>query len=266
MFFLSFLLLLVPLVSSTSRHSTSRMHKMHARSVDTTVISGKWDTINAGQYSLSNDLWNEQTATWGYQQSHLTSLSGSNIAWTTTYTWEGAPNQVKSFANIQLDTGVDQQLNAISSMPTTWEWSLSDNGQVVGDVAYDLFTSYSSGGSNVNEIMIWLANVNSGPISAQYNAEGHAVPIVTNISLEGYTWLALRTYTLDLTESTKVYSYLLTSGTVESFSGDIYPFFSYLIDNNYVSSTQYLTCAQAGTEATSGSAQFTTYAYSLAIN
>jgi hypothetical protein len=67
--------------------------------------------------------------------------------------------------------------------------------------------------------MIWLANINSGPISANYNAEGQAVPIVSNISLEGYIWSALRlhnylrsidfcgliagTCTLDLTESTK---------------------------------------------------------------
>ncbi|KAG1877295.1 glycoside hydrolase family 12 protein [Suillus subluteus] len=227
---------------------------MHARSIDTSLITGKWDNVNAGQYSLFNDLWNEQNATWGYQQSQLTSLSGSTIAWTTTYTWEGAPNQVKSFANIQLNTGVNQQLNAISSIPTTWEWSLSNNELAVGDVAYDLFTSYNPGGSNVNEIMIWLANVNSGPISAQYNAEGQAVPIVTNISLEGYTW--------DLYSGNngvnQVYSYLLTSGTIESFSGDVYPFLSYLIDNNSINSTQYLTCAQAGTEAISGSAQFTT--------
>jgi xyloglucan-specific endo-beta-1,4-glucanase len=40
--------------------------------------------------------------------------------------------------------------------------------------------------------MIWLANINSGPISANYNAQGQAVPIVSNISLEGYTWSALR--------------------------------------------------------------------------
>ncbi|KAG1776652.1 glycoside hydrolase family 12 protein [Suillus placidus] len=254
MFFLPFLLLLVPLVSSTSRRSTRRMHNVHARSVDTTLITGQWDTVNAGQYSLFNDLWNEKNATWGIQSSQITSFSGSTIAWTSTYTWVGAPSQVKSFANIQLNTGINQQLSAISSIPTTWQWSLSPNGPIVADVAYDLFTSYSAGGSNVNEIMIWLANVNSGPISAEYNAQGQAVPIVTNISLEGYTW--------DLYSGSnrvnQVYSFLLTSGTIESFSGDVYSFLSYLIDNQGMSSSQYLTCAQAGTEVISGTAQFTT--------
>ncbi|KAG2031819.1 glycoside hydrolase family 12 protein [Suillus americanus] len=263
MFFLSFLLLLVPLVSSTSRHSTSRMQKVHARSVDTSLISGQWDSANAGQYSLLNDLWNKKNATWGYQSSQITSMEGSTIAWTTTYTWAGGPGQVKSFANIQLNTGINEQLNAISSIPTTWEWSLSNNVLAEGDVAYDIFTSYNPGGSNVNEIMIWLANINSGPISAVYNAEGQAVPIATNISLEGYTWDLYSGYN----GVNQVYSYLLTSGTtIESFSGDVYPFLSYLIDNNSIKSTQYLTCVQAGTEAMSGSAQFTTSAYSVAVN
>lgn len=73
---------------------------------------------------------------------------------------------------------------------TDWQWSLS-NEDIVADVAYDLFTSWSPGGSNVNEIMIWLANINAGPISANYDAEG-AVPIAKNVSLEGNTWSALR--------------------------------------------------------------------------
>ncbi|KAG1817175.1 glycoside hydrolase family 12 protein [Suillus subaureus] len=238
------------------------MHKVHARSVDTTLIAGKWDTVNAGQYSLFNDLWNQQNATWGSQTSQITSLSGSSIAWITTYTWVGEPGQVKSFANIQLNTGVNQQLSAISSIPTTWQWGLSTSGLVSGDVAYDLFTSYNAGGSNVNEIMIWLANVNSGPISKEYNAEGQAVPIATNLSLEGYTWDLYSGYN----GVNQVYSFLLTSGTVESFSGDIYQFLSYLINNKSIGSSQYLTAVQAGTEALTGTAQFVTYNYNLAVN
>ncbi len=49
-------------------------------------------------------------------------------------------------------------------------------GTVVADVAYDLFTSSTAGGSNVNEIMIWLANFNAGPISATYNSTHSRAP------------------------------------------------------------------------------------------
>lgn len=261
MFFLSFLLLLVPLVASTSRRSVLRMHKAHVRSVDTTPITGQFDSVNTGQYSLLNNLWGEHDATSGSQTSQITSLTGNYIAWTTAYTWTGGPDQVKSFSNIQLNYGINQQLSAISSLPTDWQWSVSNNS-AVADVAYDLFTSWSSGGTNVNEIMVWLANINSGPISANYNAQGQAVPIASNISLEGYTWNLYSGFN----GVNQVYSFLLTSGTIQSFSGDIYPFLSYLIDNEGMNTAQYLTCAQAGTEAFSGTATFTTYAYSMAIN
>lgn len=238
------------------------MRKAHARSVDTTVISGKWDSVPAGQYSLFNDLWNEQNAEWGsWQTSQITSMSGNTVAWTTTYNWIGG-SQVKSFADIQLNAGINQQLSAISSMPTAWQWSLSPNGSVSCDVAYDLFTSYNPGGSAVNEIMIWLANVNSGPISYNYNATGQAIPIATNIQLEGYTWNLYSGFN----SVNKVYSFLPTGDEIESFNGDIYPFISYLVDNGSIDSSQYLITAQAGTEVLSGAGQFDTEAYSLAIN
>ncbi|KAG2139918.1 glycoside hydrolase family 12 protein [Suillus cothurnatus] len=256
MFSYSLLLLCVPFVSGMPR-----MHNHHVRSVDTAPLSGQYDSVDVGQYSLLNNLWGEYDATSGSQTSQITLMEGSTIAWKTVWTWTGG-NQVKSFANIQLNTGINQQLSAISNMPSTWHWSQSNTGEVVADVAYDLFTSNTAGGSNVNEIMIWLANVNSGPISAVYNAAGHAVPIVKNISIEGHTW---NLYS-GSNGYNQVYSFLLTSGTVKSFKGDIYLFLSYLIDNEGLSSSQYLTTAQAGTEATSGTAKFTTSAYSLSIN
>ena len=74
------------------------------------------------------------------------------------------------------------------ALQSTWSWSMETSGYVVGDVAYDLFTSWSPGGKPVNEIMIWLSNINSGPISYNYDQWGHAVPIVSNLSIAGQTW------------------------------------------------------------------------------
>ena len=71
---------------------------------------------------------------------------------------------------------------------STWDWSQSTQGTVVADVAYDLFTADSPTGSNVNEIMIWLANFNAGPISSQYSSSGSPVPAKANISIAGHTW------------------------------------------------------------------------------
>ncbi|KAG1726546.1 glycoside hydrolase family 12 protein [Suillus paluster] len=252
---LSVLLLLTPLVSGMSC-----MHNQ-VRAVNTTPISGRYDSVTAGQYSLLNNLWGETDATSGSQTSQLTSMHDCTIAWKTNWTWTGGMYSVKSFANIQLNSGINQQLSAIFSMPSTWHWSQSSTGTVEADVAYDLFTS-DTGGSNGNEIMIWLANFNWGPLAAQYNATGQPIPILEDISILDHTW--------DLYSGSngfnQVYSFVLTSGTIKKFNGDVYKFLAYLIDNEHISSSQYLTTAQAGTEAASGTATFTTFAYSLSIN
>ena len=71
---------------------------------------------------------------------------------------------------------------------TKWDWSYSTSGTIVADVAYDLFTAGTPSGANLNEIMIWLANYNAGPISAQYNASGDPVPIASGIKIGSYEW------------------------------------------------------------------------------
>ncbi|KAJ8455408.1 hypothetical protein ONZ51_g12472 [Trametes cubensis] len=147
-------------------------------------------------------------------------------------------------------------------MPSTWKWSQSTSGSIVADVAYDLFTSNTAGGSNVNEIMIWLANFNAGPISSQYGSDGKPVPVASNLSIAGHTW---NLYS-GSNGANAVFSFLPTSGTITSFSGDIKAFLDYLTQHEGVSTSQYLVTAQAGTEPTSGSATLTTSAYSLVVN
>jgi xyloglucan-specific endo-beta-1,4-glucanase len=71
---------------------------------------------------------------------------------------------------------------------STWSWSYSMSGSVVANVAYDLFTASTPTGSNVNEIMIWLANYNAGPISSAYNSDGTPKAAASNLNLAGHTW------------------------------------------------------------------------------
>ncbi|KAF8956561.1 concanavalin A-like lectin/glucanase [Flammula alnicola] len=224
------------------------------QTIDTSSHCGQWDTVTAGSYSLLLDQWGASGASSGSDCAQLTSLSGTTIAWKTTWNWVGG-NGVKSFTNMQLNSGLNKQLSAIKSIPATWTWSQSTSGTIVADVAYDLFTSTTSGGNNVNEIMIWLANINAGPISAQYNSDGTPKPVASNISLAGHTW---NLYS-GSNGSNNVFSFLPTGGaTITSFSGDLNTFLKYLTANQGVSTSQFLTTAQGGTEATSGSATLTT--------
>ncbi|KAI5119227.1 hypothetical protein M0805_002153 [Coniferiporia weirii] len=231
--------------------------------VDTSVHCGQWDSATAGNYVLNLDQWGISGAT-GSQCGQVTSLSGTDIAWKTNWTWSGGSQyQVKTFTDIQLNAGINVQLSEISSMPTTWDWSYSLSSSAVADVAYDLFTANSASGSNVNEIMVWLGNYNAGPISAEYNSAGQAVPIETSLSISGYSWNLY----FGSNGANNVYSFLPSSGSsITSFSGDINDFLTYLTSKQGVSTSQYLTTAQAGTEPTSGTGTLTTSKYSLVIN
>ncbi|KAJ7472337.1 glycoside hydrolase family 12 protein [Mycena galericulata] len=249
---LSVLLLLVPFISASPTPAVEER---------ATTLCGQWDTAVEGGYTLYLDQWGLSSATSGSDCASVTSVSGTTVAWTTTWTWTGGSG-VKSFTNIGANNGLNQKLSAITSIPAVWTWSQSTSGTVVADIAFDLFTSTTSGGSAVNEIMIWLANINAGPISATYNSAGQPVPIVSNLSLAGHTWNLY----FGSNGANNVYSFLPASGTITSFNADINLFFKYLTASQGVSSSQYLTTAQAGTEATSGSATLTTSAYSLVIN
>ncbi|KAI0826590.1 concanavalin A-like lectin/glucanase domain-containing protein [Trametes gibbosa] len=252
----SALLLFLPLLASAAPADLSAR-----ASIDTSSHCGQWDTVAAGQYSLLLDQWGKDGATSGSQCASLVSLSGSTIAWKTTWQWAGGSG-VKSFTNVQLNQGINKQLSAIKSMPTTWKWSQSASGTVVADVAYDLFTAARVGGANANEIMIWLANFGAGPISSQYGADGQPVPVAAGVSLAGHAW---NLYS-GSNGANAVFSFLPASGTITSFSGDVKEFLAYLTQHQGLSASQFLVTAQAGTEPTSGSATLTTSAYSLAIN
>ncbi|KAJ7778277.1 glycoside hydrolase family 12 protein [Mycena metata] len=251
---LSALLLLVPFVASAPTDVAER-----ATAIDTSSHCGQFDSVVAGSYTLFLDQWGAAGASSGSDCANFVSLTGTTVSWKTVWTWtSGSSTGVKSFTNINLNTNLNKQLSAIS---TTWTWSQSTSS-VVADVAYDIFTSNTAAGAAVNEIMVWLANFNAGPISATFNSAGQPVPVVSNLSLNGHTWNLF----FGSNGSNNVYSFLPTSGTITSFSGDINLFLKYLTTNRGVSTAQFLTTVQGGTEATSGAATLTTSAFSVVIN
>ncbi|KAL5486334.1 hypothetical protein ACEPAI_7380 [Sanghuangporus weigelae] len=231
------------------------------RQIDTSILCGQFDSAIEGPYTLFLDQFGSSGATSGSQCAQVTALSGSAISWTTNWTWTGG-NGVKSFSNINLDANIGRQLNEIQSLQSTWEWSYGITSTSVADVAYDLFTSTSPNGDNINEIMIWLANINAGPISAVFNAQGQAVPAVTNISLEGHTWNLF----IGSNGVNNVFSFLPTSGTIQSFSAEINSFLRFLTANEGLPDTQFLKTAQGGTEATSGTGTLTVSEFSIVLN
>lgn len=118
-----------------------------------------------------------------------------------------------------------------------------------------MFTSSTSGGSSQYEIMIWLAALGgAGPISSTGST-------IATPTIGGVTWKLYSGPNGDTT----VYSFVAESEQT-NFSGDIKEFYTYLVDSEGFSSSQYLNSIQAGTEAFTGSsAVFKTTAYTVSV-
>ncbi|KAI0102403.1 family 12 glycosyl hydrolase [Nemania sp. FL0031] len=218
-----------------------------------TTFCGQWDSVQTGSYIVYNNLWGESAGT-GSQCTTVNSLSGSSVAWSTSWSWSGGQYNVKSYANAVVQSAA-KQISAISTIPTTWKYSYTGTG-MVANVAYDLFTSSSASGSSEYEVMVWLAALGgAGPISSTGS------PIATP-SLAGSSWKLYEGYNGNM----HVFSFVASS-QITSFSGDLKAFLSYLTSNQGMSTSQYLTSLGAGTEPFVGSnAVLTTSAYSVSIN
>ncbi|KFX95869.1 hypothetical protein V495_08757 [Pseudogymnoascus sp. VKM F-4514 (FW-929)] len=224
-----------------------------------TEICGQWDTVQTGTYTLYQDLWGIDAATSGSQCSTFESLSGDTIAWSTSWSWQGGNYNVKSFANVVVTQSTGYQVSAIKSIPSKWDYTYTGTG-MVADVAYDIFSSSTAGGnsdgSSDYEIMIWLAAIGgAGPISATGS-------VIDTPTIAGKQWNLY----YGLNGNMKVYSFVAPS-QVNSFSGDLKEFYTYLVASQGYSASQYITSIGAGTEPFIGTdAVMKTSGYSVVVN
>jgi len=66
-------------------------------------------------YTLYLDLWGGDGQI-GQQCAQVTSFSGTNVSWTTTYSWDLGSGGIKSFTNIAAEKGLNQTLSSIKSI------------------------------------------------------------------------------------------------------------------------------------------------------
>jgi xyloglucan-specific endo-beta-1,4-glucanase len=113
----------------------------------------QYAVTTSGDYTFNNDLWGEAN---GSGSQCYTLDSSDPLGWTSTWSWSGGQNDVKSYANAVYNGYTKSKLSDISSIPSKWDWSYTGDS-IVADVSYDLFTSSTADGSNEYEIMVWLA-------------------------------------------------------------------------------------------------------------
>jgi xyloglucan-specific endo-beta-1,4-glucanase len=128
-------------------------------------------------YEFNNNLWGRDDAESGSQVTHYygpaaaaattagageasnaggSGGGGGGVCWGSTWTWKGAPDNVKSYVwvNRQFDRPL---LCDVTALPTRTVWS-SKGKSVRGNVAYDIFTHRDKDHANSSgeyEVMIW---------------------------------------------------------------------------------------------------------------
>ncbi|TDZ67586.1 putative xyloglucan-specific endo-beta-1,4-glucanase A [Colletotrichum trifolii] len=220
----------------------------------TTTWCESFGSLATGGYTVYHNNWGAADATSGSQCTTFESLKSGSVAWSSKWSWAGGQGKVKSYPNVALEK-VNKPLSSIKSIPSKWTWTY-DGSDLVADVAYDLWLAPSVGANNKYEIMIWLVALGgAGPISSTGK-------MIDSPTIAGTTWSLFSGPNGDTT----VYSFVAPS-TINSFDGDLYGFFDYLVSKQGVAKTNVVTSLQAGTEPFTGSnAVFTTTGVSISVS
>jgi len=223
------------------------------------TISGQFDCLSAGEYTLCQNLWGELEGV-GSQSSTLNGNAGNSVSWSTTWNWANNPNDVKSYANIMSNTALGVQLSNIASAPTSWSWAYETESEGIrADVSYDMWFGVAQSGGPATtassyEIMIWLSGLGGiQPVGSV---------IKSNITIAGYQWNLWN----GPNQNWEVFSFETANGDITDFNVDLNEFFTYLTENENVSPSQYVQAIQTGTEPFTGNAVLVTSSYSVAIN
>ncbi|KAF1788725.1 Concanavalin A-like lectin/glucanase domain [Phytophthora cactorum] len=141
----------------------------------------------------------------------------TTIAWHTSYNITGDNDPMfKSFAAAERDLQ-PYQISSIVTIPTSFDFSYTSDGDMVSNVAYDMFTSWTPAGHPNFELMVWLATYGGAKPKSTTG-----LPIKTNINAFSY----------------------VAKQPVTSFKGDLKQFFNELPSNNTIDGSNTCRCCR----------------------
>jgi xyloglucan-specific endo-beta-1,4-glucanase len=88
-----------------------------------TTVCDDWGTVQTGTYTVYNNLWGKSAASSGSQCTTVTSVSGSTLVWSTSWTWAGGSSSVKSYPNAVVGQTTGYIISSISTIPSTFKYS-----------------------------------------------------------------------------------------------------------------------------------------------
>jgi hypothetical protein len=222
--------------------------------------SGNYDTIypSGSIFYFSNNPYGDEGSTTNGDCISVTSTSGANTAaWYTQWT-QSASNNYDVYAYPEVvfpggsaTSGLPAQLSSISSIPSTWTYTLQSSNANGFDVAYDIWVNQAENSSDTaTEVMIWT--------NAAFGQDGTNVGTFTS---GGLTFTLYQTLPADYSWTNHpVYSFC-SQTQVSSVNLNLQAFLSYLVQKGYFPSSWYLTGVDAGIEIRNGSGSLKTTNY-----
>ncbi|KAF4029414.1 Glycosyl hydrolase family 12 [Phytophthora infestans] len=190
--------------------------------------------VEVGAYKIVNSNW----AVAGKQCTGVDWSETTTIAWHTSYNITGDSDPMyKSFAYAERDLQ-RYQISSIVTIPTSFDFNYTSDGDMVSNVAYDMFTSWTPAGHPHYEL----------------------TPIKT-VNVAGVDFDLYSGYNQNI----NAFSYVAKQ-PVTSFKGDLKLFFTELTSDNTIPGNQYLQVLRAGTQAFKGTnAKLSVTSYSVSV-
>ncbi|ORX96501.1 concanavalin A-like lectin/glucanase domain-containing protein [Clohesyomyces aquaticus] len=221
-------------------------------------LCSQYAYYSANGYEVLNNLWGKDAATSGSQCTYYEGGSASGIQYSSTWTWRGGENSVKSYIYAGKIVPKGIKISNVKSMQTTFNWNYNNTNGVRANVAYDIFTAQDPNHVNSSgdyELMIWVGRIGTiYPIGSQ----------TVTVTIAGQSWDLWTGYN----GSMRVFSFVRSgSNDVKNFSADAKLFYNYLVQNQgFPASNQNIIVFQTGTEAfTGGPAKFSVSQFSATI-
>src|SRR4051794_17426728 len=111
-------------------------HPLRRRQVAT--LCDQYGYWSGNGYEVNNNNWGKSSATSGSQCTYVDSASSGGVSWHTTWTWDGNPGRVKSYAGSERQIAKGPVISSIKSMPTSVSWQYH-TGNIGANVAHDFF-------------------------------------------------------------------------------------------------------------------------------
>ncbi|KAF4030417.1 Glycosyl hydrolase family 12 [Phytophthora infestans] len=207
--------------------------------------------VEVGAYKIVNSNW----AVAGKQCTGVDWSETTTIAWHTSYNITGDSDPMyKSFAYADRDLQ-PYQISSIVTIPTSFDFNYTSDGDMVSNVAYDMFTSWTPAGHPHYELTVWLATY--GDIKPK-STTGQPIKTVNVAGVDFDLYFGFN-------QNINAFSYVAKQ-PVTSFKGDLKLFFTELPSDNTIPGNQYLQVLRAGTQAFKGTnAKLSVTSYSVSV-